>query len=551
MRSTFAGLNTMVRGINSNRLSLDTVGHNITNASTSGYSRQSVNLSATASQEIYSIYGSQQVGTGVDSLSILRARNVYADKQYWKENGTNSYYTTRQTNYDKVEAIYNDSDNNGIQNALEDFYKSWSELSTTASTSSKRTSVVENGQVFTDRLQTATTQMQSQIKANYDELSTEVDKVNNITDQIVALNKNIASIEATGSNANDLRDSRDNLVDSLSTYMNVNVYTEANGMYTIVSNGATMVGGISKLNLKLSTGTANDTYGVTDYDIQLAETGTSFDAGSGSLKAEQDAIAEDKGYIDKMANMAAFMMTTFNAQHKAGVGIDSDATTGTNFYGESGKAYIWDDTNQCVNVASQTVSKTTTSGTTTVAVTTGAVSDTLKGVQIIKAMTVNSALTATDGENLVAARGITYTTTDPSMYTTANSTNTYTMSSMNGTADGSNATLMSTLFNCTKENTGITTGDRSIGDVSLESYYNNAMSALGVDSEATTSKVTAQADILTQVSNWRSSTSGVNWNEELTNMLEFQKGFSACSRCLTTMDEMLDKLINSTGTVGR
>ena len=111
MRSTFAGLNTMVRGINSNRLSLDTVGHNITNASTSGYSRQSVNLSATASQEIYSIYGSQQVGTGVDSLSILRARNVYADKQYWKENGTNSYYTTRQTNYDKVEAIYNDSDN--------------------------------------------------------------------------------------------------------------------------------------------------------------------------------------------------------------------------------------------------------------------------------------------------------------------------------------------------------------------------------------------------------------------------------------------------------
>ena len=551
MRSTFAGLNTMVRGINSNRLSLDTVGHNITNASTTGYSRQSVNLSATASQEIYSIYGSQQVGTGVDSLSILRARNVYADKQYWKENGTNSYYTTRQTNYDKVEAIYNDSDNNGIQNAMEDFYKSWSELSTSASTSSNRTSVVENGQVFTDRLQTAATQMQSQIKANYDELSTEVDKVNNITDQIVALNKNIASIEATGSNANDLRDSRDNLVDSLSTYMNVNVYTEANGMYTIVSNGATMVGGISKLNLKLSTGTANDTYGVTDYDIQLAETGTSFDAGSGSLKAEQDAIAEDKGYIDKMANMAAFMMTTFNAQHKAGVGIDSDATTGTNFYGESGKAYIWDDTNQCVNVASQTVSKTTTSGTTTVAVTTGAVSDTLKGVQIIKAMTVNSALTATDGENLVAARGITYTTTDPSMYTTANSTNTYTMSSMNGTADGSNATLMSTLFNCTKENTGITTGDRSIGDVSLESYYNNAMSALGVDSEATTSKVTAQADILTQVSNWRSSTSGVNWNEELTNMLEFQKGFSACSRCLTTMDEMLDKLINSTGTVGR
>ena len=56
---------------------------------------------------------------------------------------------------------------------------------------------------------------------------------------------------------------------------------------------------------------------------------------------------------------------------------------------------------------------------------------------------------------------------------------------------------------------------------------------------------------MTQITNWRSSTSGVNWNEELTNMIKFQQGYSACSRCLTTMDSMLDKLINSTGEVGR
>lgn len=43
----------------------------------------------------------------------------------------------------------------------------------------------------------------------------------------------------------------------------------------------------------------------------------------------------------------------------------------------------------------------------------------------------------------------------------------------------------------------------------------------------------------------------MDWNEELTNMIKFQQGYGACSRCLTTMDEMLDKLINSTGMVGR
>ena len=51
MRSTFAGLNTMVKGIQNNQLALDTTGHNITNASTPGYSRQSVNSAATNYQE--------------------------------------------------------------------------------------------------------------------------------------------------------------------------------------------------------------------------------------------------------------------------------------------------------------------------------------------------------------------------------------------------------------------------------------------------------------------------------------------------------------------
>ena len=85
----------------------------------------------------------------------------------------------------------------------------------------------------------------------------------------------------------------------------------------------------------------------------------------------------------------------------------------------------------------------------------------------------------------------------------------------------------------------------------MESYYNQRMTALGSDAETMDSKVKAQNEVLVQVEEWRQSVAGVNWNEELTNMIMFQQGYSACSRCLTTMDEMLDKLINSTGTVGR
>ena len=562
MRSTFAGLNTMVRGINSNQLSLDTVGHNISNASTTGYSRQSVNLAATMAQEVSSMYGTSLVGSGVDSTSIVRARNVYADKQYWRESADNSYYATRQTDYDKIEAVFDDSDSTGIQNAMESFYKSWSELSTSASTSSARVSVVENGKEFADKLATSAESMQKQIEANYDDLKTNVTKVNDLTDQIVKLNKNIATVEASGGSANDLRDQRDNLTDELSTYASINVYEDNNtGMYTIVSNGTSLVNGITKLNLQVSEPITNTAYGINDYQIQIKETGTSFDGGNGKLKGNLDAVAEDKNYMDKLSNMAAYMMTTFNAQHKAGTGIDSKATTGLNFYGENDTAYLWDNGNQCVQVAKQTVD-TGTSG--TVAVTTYAPTSTLKGINIINALKVNSKLTETNGENLVAARAVNYTsgsstTTDttelyyPSIatLTTTGTKVSYTISSTNGTADGSNSVLMSALFNSTQANTTDKDSTRSIGQISLESYYNNAMSALGVDSSSMDTRVTSQEDVMTQITNWRSSTSGVNWNEELTNMIKFQQGYSACSRCLTTMDSMLDKLINSTGEVGR
>ena len=143
---------------------------------------------------------------------------------------------------------------------------------------------------------------------------------------------------------------------------------------------------------------------------------------------------------------------------------------------------------------------------------------------------------------------IKYATDSAGKITKTTTTTTY---EPNNTGDGSNAVLLSALFNSTKANTVNTAGTRSIGDISLNSYYNASVTNLGSLSEAMNSKVSAQGDIMTQVESWRSSTSGVNWNEELTNMIKFQQGFSACSRCLTTMDEMLDKLVNSTGTVGR
>jgi flagellar hook-associated protein 1 FlgK len=57
--------------------------------------------------------------------------------------------------------------------------------------------------------------------------------------------------------------------------------------------------------------------------------------------------------------------------------------------------------------------------------------------------------------------------------------------------------------------------------------------------------------VTTQVDNSREAVAGVNIDEEMTNMMSYQHAYSAASRLVTAVDEMLDQLINRTGLVGR
>ena len=554
VRSTFAGLNTMYRGVSTNRLSLETVGHNMTNASAPGYSRQRVNQAATMPDEVYTNAGQQYIGSGTDALSVRRARDIYADKQFWRENSTLNYYEARRKNYQKLEVVFKDNDKTGIQEAMADFYKSWVDMSKEASITSQRVAILEKAGVLCDRIRNSAKQLQDQIKSEYADLSLNVTKVNELTSQIVELNRAIMSREAGGGSANDLRDARDNLADELAQYMSVSVSEDKkSGMYTIVSNGVSMVNGITKLNLTLGpkdadgkvVGIPNKDYGVTDYNIEIDGTGVIFDPLTGKLKAKQDSIAEDKGYMDNLANMAAFLMTTFNDQHQQGIGMDQARTTGLNFFGDKNTLYKFQHNavtgeNSVLSTAyagGLTSTPTVVGGKVKVNVTGAgaATNDTLKGYRLIDALRINQKLTAPDGERLIASAAWEVDAANNPV--------------KNGTADGEVAVLLSTLLN--QGDSSRTLATCALGESSLTNYYNNTMTRLGVDASSCQTLHKQQEDVIEQVSQWRTETAGVNWDEELTNMIMFQQGYSACSRCLTTMDEMLDKLINGTGMVGR
>ena len=105
-----------------------------------------------------------------------------------------------------------------------------------------------------------------------------------------------------------------------------------------------------------------------------------------------------------------------------------------------------------------------------------------------------------------------------------------------GTFDGSVADLLSR------------SGELADGP---DKAYQNMIADLGVVSQTSGRRADIRVNITLQVDSAREAEAGVNLDEEMTNLLTYQRGYEAASRVLTTIDSMLDQLINRTGLVGR
>lgn len=221
MPSTFFGLSIGTSGLYAYQASINTTGHNISNVDTKGYSRQTTEQSASQAISVSSRYG--MCGTGVDVTGITQERNVYYDEKYWKnsavygEYSSKEYYMTNITNY------INEENSEGMSKYFSNFYTSLSSLSDSAGDGTVRNQVINNASSFATYVNSLYKDLQGlQEEANFDIKNT-VDQINSISEQLVALNKQINTIEVTGDNANDLRDQRNLLIDDLSKLANVTV----------------------------------------------------------------------------------------------------------------------------------------------------------------------------------------------------------------------------------------------------------------------------------------------------------------------------------------
>jgi flagellar hook-associated protein 1 FlgK len=432
---TLQGLQTALSGLLANQQALDIAGHNIANANTEGYSRETVVMVPNPPIEVPALSTltgrGAQLGTGVGVETYERIRNIYLDAQYRTQNSALSGASTQAEELAQAQAAFNEPSTTGIGSALSAFWTAWTGLANDPASEAAKEGVVAAGQQLANdfnqlsaRLTTISTQATEQFAARAGANG----EVQQFASQIAELNGQIKLSEEAGVKPNDMLDRRDLLLDKLSSLAQVTVTKQPDGTDTVTFGDAAkpLVEGT----------TVNWPQAIT------SAAGGQLGALLG-LTSPTGALATYQTALDGVANSLA---TTVNALH-----------TSTPFF--SG----------------------TTAATLAVAVTPAE---------------VQTSSTGAPGGNDVALaiaglRG--------------------------GTADQA---------------------------------YSSLVERVGSDVQAAKSEQTNLQTTQTAISNERQSVSGVSLDEEMTNLMAFQRGYQASARTLTAMDDMLETLIEHTGRAG-
>lgn len=230
-------LSTGISGLSAAQVALNTVGNNITNTNTEGYSRQVVQQTARVSPT----NGRYTIGGGVDVVSVQRAYSEYLTNAVWSSNAS----LQRATTFNNLASTLNSvlSSSGDLQGSLDNLYGAFSTVANAPSSTSNRQALLGSASSLTAVFNTLGQQLglqQSQINS---QISNTVTSVNSVISNIADLNKQIHQAMGSGT-PNALLDQRDALVQTLSGYLGVSAVAESDGTMSVyTTSGQSLVSG--------------------------------------------------------------------------------------------------------------------------------------------------------------------------------------------------------------------------------------------------------------------------------------------------------------------
>ena len=226
-----------ITGLNAAQIALATVSNNIANASTSGYSDESVSQAESITQG----NGRLTVGSGVDVVSVQRAYSQYLTAALWSSNSSLQAATTTDGLTSTLNSLLSNSGN--LQTSLDNLYSGFASVASSPSSSSTREAALGSASSLANVYNTLGQQLQQQSQTVNSNISGTVTSINTISAQIAALNTQIGQAGVNGA-PNSLLDQRDSLVQQLSGLTGTSAVAESDGSVSVYTTaGQTLVSG--------------------------------------------------------------------------------------------------------------------------------------------------------------------------------------------------------------------------------------------------------------------------------------------------------------------
>jgi len=562
VRATFAGLSTALSALQANQKRLDIVGQNLSNMNTVGYPRQQLETSSLNYTNPVAHYmnGSEiAVGFGVHMDKVSQIRDPFLDIQYRTQMKKAGYAESLQNSLDVLARPFDESNIDGVRTAIDDIQVILNDMQDLDKFHDPvyESNLRSRMSALTNLINDAARQVEAAEKEEFAKLDGKgtsengaIDTVNNILQQIGDLNRQIKQNQILGQQSLELMDERNNLLDSLASYIPIEVtYFKDSDHDGFEADGTT------EAPREIY---EYDHYGniigkkdwPDDLKVELLYTDTNGDPqrltlvnGTEGKRGENyGSLSIDGGSQDDPLKASV----KFTAAQSSGAASVSASASGVQLSGGSIQASL--------DMLGKKGDGLPIQGTQTV--------DDVRGYQYYMNRLDTLAKTFADKINAINNKNDIAGSTQPVggnllANKQTNNTGDITALTIGISKDWIDGTAH---INDLRENPTDTildmleamrTTHSELGNRTFADDMNNISTVLANDSSFNTNTLKTDVTVLNGIQNSRDSISGVSLDEEGANMMAYVSAYNAASRLMTALDEVLNTLINNTGVVGR
>jgi flagellar hook-associated protein 1 FlgK len=561
--SLYSSIQMASGALQANDIALQVVGQNIANANTPGYLREVVNFEPGPTQD----QGALTLGTGVLVHSITQQINSFLETQLRSANADQANADTVQQNYSQLESILGALNNgSNLSSTMNSFFSSIANVLNSPQDQSVREDAVLQGQSLVGAINSMESQAE-QLRSTVDgQINSMAGDINTLTTQIANLNVKIAQITGGGqsdSAAVGLTDQRNQAVSNLSKLIGVHVTDQPDGSVIVDLNGAGLVNEGTAQQVSVS---YSSDRGMTISTIKINGTNAVVDPPSGQLRGlltSRDQVLG--GFEDQLNAFAGTLANEFNKVYSGGQGLSGySQITGTNAVtsadaslDQAGLPFAPTNGSFQIIVTNQ---KTNASTTTTVPVTLlgpghttslNGLAAEINGISGLSAQVVNGKLSisATDANTQFAFGK------DTSGTLAALGINTFFTGSNADTLAVNSAVVQDpTKFAASSGGVGADTNTAQIlanfltqplatqNGASVQTLYNSLTTNV-TQSSANAKAASDAADTMqSTLLGKETAASGVNLDDEVVSMLNYQQAYQASARYISVLNNLLTML---------